>query len=214
VPDRAKAAIALGAAQAMSKQGLMANPTSEASFAQGYPAAISTLQTPVQAFTIADFQTAYGLGNSTAISGFSSKMAGAELMVRAGANVVLVYDNSAGWDAHTDFNAVTERNGMTAAIVKPLNTFLNRMLDVAGRNVVVALVGDFARALPNSGHAADLSATVFGKYVQHGTTGKVANNGSLPVAGPGVSGLWAYLAAAAHISTVSAFGANPHGLVA
>jgi hypothetical protein len=219
VPDRARAAVGLAAAQGMSKNGLTANPVSEASLAQGYPAIVSTLQMPQQAFSAAELQTAYGLGTNTAISegpgSLPGKLAGAELMVRAGTNVVLVYDNSAGWDTHGDNVAMRERVGMATFIAKPLNTFLDRMLNVAGRNVVVALVGDFARAIPGSGHATCLSATVFGKYCVNGTTGKVAQNGNtISMAGPGVSGLWAYLAAAAHISTVPAFGANPHGLVA
>jgi hypothetical protein len=215
VPDRARAATALAAAQGMSSHGLTANPVSEASLAQGYPTVVSTLQAPVQAFSLPDFQSAYGLGTATAISGFASKMAGAELMVRSGSNVVLIFDGSVGWDTHSNPSGNVERNGMAADIVKPLNTFLNRMLDVPGRNVVVALVGDFARVLPNSGHAKALSATVFGKYVVNGTTGALANNGdTLRTPGPGVSGLWSYLAAAAHVPTVQAFGPNPHGLVA
>jgi hypothetical protein len=213
VPDRARAATALAAAQGMSARDLKANPASEASLAQGYPAIVSTLQAPVKAFSLADFQSAYGLGSATAVSGFASKVAAAELMVNAGSNVVLIYDGSAPWDTHTHTDGTIERNGMAASIVKPLSTFLSRMLEAPGRNVVVALVGDFARTIPNSGHATDLSATVFGKYVTNGTTGAVTNQGSLPTTGPGVAGLWAYLAAAAHIPTVSAFGANPHGLV-
>jgi hypothetical protein len=88
------------------------------------------------------------------------------------------------------------------------------MLNVQGRNVVVALIGDFARYPPNNGHSVVLSATVFGKHVVNGTTGSVTNDGndfSTPT--PGISGLWSYLAAAAHCPTVPAFGANPHGLV-
>jgi hypothetical protein len=219
MPDRAKAAIGLAASQGMSKGGLKANPVSEASLAQGYPAIVSTLQAPLQTFSAAELQTAYGLGTTTAISegagSLPGKLAGAELMVRAGTNVVLVYDSSTGWDTHGDDVAMRERVGMATYVVKPLNTFLDRMLNVTGHNVVVALVGDFARALPGSGHSTCLSATVFGKYCVNGTTGTVAIDGNtISMSAPGVSGLWAYLAAAAHIPTVSAFGANPHGLVA
>jgi hypothetical protein len=73
-------------------------------------------------------------------------------------------------------------------------------------------MGDFARSLPGSNHQPNLSATVIGKYVQRGTTGRVDADVGLPPGTPGSLGLWSYLAAAGKVST-SPFGANPHPLV-
>jgi hypothetical protein len=212
MPDRAKAAIGLTASQAMSKANLAANPLSEESLAQGYPSIISTLEAPVQAVSLSGLQSAYGI-TGTAITNFASKMAGAELMVLAGANVITVFDNSARWDSHTDVTGTVVRNGMTASIVGPLNTFLDRMLNVTGRNVVVGLVGDFNRDLTGSNHSSNATMAVFGKYINNGTSAATLDNRGQFGSGsgvPGIQGMWSFLAAAAKIPTVPAFAANPH----
>ena len=48
--------------------------------------------------------------------------------------------------------------------------------------------------LNESGHATGVSATVMGKYVRAGTTGKVNANVALPPGTPSGDALWAYLA--------------------
>ncbi|MFZ5470843.1 MAG: hypothetical protein ACOZIN_15565, partial [Myxococcota bacterium] len=93
-----------------------------------------------------------------------------------------------------------------------LRTFINRMVADPNRNVVVAILGDFARSLPGSDHASSLSATVIGKYVRVGTTGRVAANVTLPTGSPAVAPFWAYLGKVLKTPT-EPFGANPHALV-
>ena len=65
------------------------------------------------------------------------------------------------------------------------------------------------RKLSGSDHQGNLTATVIGKNVKPGTTGKVAANVGLPAGTPSIAGFWAYLAAAAKAPAAS-FGANPH----
>lgn len=75
---------------------------------------------------------------------------------------------------------------MMAPLAPALKTFLARMVTAdAPRNVVVCLMGDFARSLPGSGHQPNLSATVIGKYVQRGTTGHVNADVAVPAGTPG-----------------------------
>jgi hypothetical protein len=94
-----------------------------------------------------------------------------------------------------------------------LRPFVSRMVNAPGRNVVVAIIGDFARSLPGSDHASALSATVIGKYVRTGTTGRMSDRVQLPQGTPSFAGFWAYLARLLNVAT-QPFGANPHtGLV-
>ena len=83
------------------------------------------------------------------------------------------------------------------------------MLEATGRNVTVAIYGDFARSLPGSNHQGNLTATVIGKNVRVGTTGKTAANVSLPAGTPGIQQFWSYLAAVTRAQE-NPFGANPH----
>ena len=59
---------------------------------------------------------------------------------------------------------------------------------------------------------ANLTATVIGKYVKLGTTGRVNAAVGLPNGSPGIEPFWAYLGAVAGASG-SPFGTNPHALV-
>jgi len=77
----------------------------------------------------------------------------------------------------------------------PLKVFMSRMLNRPDFNVAIVMLGDFARSLPGSDHASALSATVIGKYVKQGTTGKMASNVTLPAGCPAVLGFWSYLSA-------------------
>lgn len=93
-----------------------------------------------------------------------------------------------------------------------LKTFTDRTLAMTDRNVVTVIMGDFSRSLPGSNHQANLTATVIGKYVKLGTTGRVNGDVGLPSGTPGIDGFWAYLAAVLGGSGAP-FGANPHNLV-
>lgn len=206
--DRGGTARGLGAAQAMSKAVVAKHSKSLASVDQGLTSAISTLSKPVQPFSVAEFNAAYGL-NSTNVNNFNARMAAAELMVRSGTNFVIAQDG--GWDTHGDTNGNNVRNMVSQRIAPGLGTFLTRMVDGASaeRNVIVAIFGDFHRSLPGSDHQANLAALVIGKTFKNATTGKTAANVALPPGTPGIDGLWQVLAAAAKVDA-SPFGANPH----
>ena len=93
-----------------------------------------------------------------------------------------------------------------------LKVFTDRTLAMTDRNVVTVIMGDFSRSLPGSDHQANLTATVIGKYVKLGTTGRVNAAVGLPSGSPGINGFWAYLAAVLGASG-QPFGTNPHNLV-
>jgi hypothetical protein len=81
------------------------------------------------------------------------------------------------------------------------------------RNVNVVILGDFARSLPGSDHAAGVSATVIGRNVRVGTTGRFDADVRLAAGTPQAPGLWALLARLVNLP-FQPFGTNPHtGLV-
>jgi hypothetical protein len=207
VPDRTMALAGMEGGEEMSMNAMNASPASLDSLKNGYSAAIATLKQPAKTLDLPGLRTAYGIGNATAVTSFASKMAAAELMILAGANVVTLSDT--GWDTHGDTQGVTVRNKMTA-LMPAMNTFLNRMVAEPTRNVTFAIVGDFARSLPGSDHQPNLSVTVIGRNVKRGTTGRTQTGTvSLAQSTPGVQGMWAYLATLAKVGT-NPFGANPH----
>lgn len=213
VADREGAAKGITTAQAMSRGVLERSTESLSSIDQGLSAAVATLKKPVQPFDSNEFSTAYKL-NGTAVNNFNSRMAAAELMVRAGTNVVVAEDNGP-WDSHGDTNGNSVRNTMTQRIQPGLKTFLARMVDgaaAAERNVIVAVLGDFHRSLPGSDHQANVAALLIGKTIKNATTGKTDNRVSLAPSTPSVAGLWQCLAAAARVDA-SPFGANPHAVL-
>ncbi len=204
--DREGAAKGIAASEAMSKAGLTKNVTSLASVGQGFTAAVATLNKPIQPFNAAEFNTAYGL-NATAVRGFASQLAAAELMVRSGTNFVIAQNG--GWDTHGDTNGNTVRNKMTA-LQPALRTFLTRMSALmATQNVMVAVMGDFNRSLPGSDHQANNTALVIGKNIKNGTTGKTDTRVGLAATTPNVAGFWQLMGAAAKVDA-NPFGANPH----
>jgi hypothetical protein len=220
LPDRTIAAKGLTASQAMSKQRLTQNPTSLANISNGYGPSIAALEAPPQSFSYPATAAAYGLAPGvTAVTTFASKLAAAEVMIQAGANVCVIEDVSKtnpiaanlGWDVHGDPQGVAVRSQMGPNMAA-IGTWLTRSLAMTGRNVVTVFMGDFAEAPPNAGHSPNLSAAVFGKHCIQGTTGKVDASSLLPTGSPGVAGLYAYLTAALKLAT-QPFGANPHGLV-
>jgi hypothetical protein len=208
--DREGALAGLKTAQKLSGAELGRKAPALTSLGDGYGAIVDTLARPGATFDFKTLSTAYGLGAKTAIASPSSKFAAAELMTRAGANVVVIQDRS--WDTHKDITGNAVRTQFDKEIKAPLNTFLDRMLNLADRNVVVAMFGDFARSLPGSDHQPNLTALVFGKYVKRGSTGATDAKVSLPPGTASVPGYWAYVAAAAKIDGAP-FGQNPHGLI-
>ena len=208
IPDRGIQLAGMTGAQGMSQNALTGSPSSLVTLGDGYKAAIDTLKLPAKTFDLPGLQTAYSLGSSTAVSSFKSKLAAAELMIKAGTNVVSLFDTG-GWDTHGDTSGTVVRNKMTSYVLDPLNVFLNRMVADTTRNVVVAMIGDFARSLPGSNHQPNLSATVIGKYVKQGTTGKVNADVAVAANTPGIQGFWSYLGAVTKAPT-NPFGANQH----
>jgi hypothetical protein len=213
VADRAGAAKGVIAAQAMSRSLTAKHTKSLASVDPGLTAAIATLQKPVQPFNVAEFNTAYGL-RGTAVNNFSARMAAAELMVRSGTNVVVAQDDFV-WDTHGDSNGDDVRDKMAGRIAPGLRTFLTRMVEGGAdqRNVVVAILGDFHRSLPDSDHQANVSALVIGKTLKNATTGRTDGGVGLAPNTPSIAGLWQLLGAATKVDT-ALFGANPHAVLA
>lgn len=208
-PKRANSLVGLEGSQKMSNNVLTGSPQSMAPLKDGYDTAIAGLKLPPQTFDLPELKTAYKINTDT-VRSFASKLAAAELMVRANTNVVTIVDP--GWDTHGDNNGAEVRGKMNSYVGDPLQTFLTRMTSDPTRNVVVALFGDFSRSLPGSNHQPNLSTLVFGKYVKAGTSGRTDADVNLPANTPSVAGFWAYLAAAAKVQGTP-FGANPHAFV-
>lgn len=211
IPDRAIGANAITASKTMSERIRGNSPGMLTQLNEGYIAGVSTLQKPIQVFDYAAMATAYGMATTaTAVNNFTSQVACAELMITAGANVVVA--NDGGWDTHGDRTAANVRNMMNTRILPPLRTFITRMMNRADYNVNVVILGDFARSLPGSDHASAMSATVIGKYVKVGTTGKMAANVQLAAGTPSCMGLWQYLSALTK-TPGAPLGANPHASI-
>jgi hypothetical protein len=93
-------------------------------------------------------------------------------------------------------------------------------------NVVVAMIGDFARSMGQTdagdetanGHSDVLSASIMGKYVKTGTTGRTfvgpgyAEEKFVDGSPGGIQQLWAYIAEVLKVPS-NPFGKNPHPLV-
>ena len=208
IPDRGIAANGLIASRDMSNRQLAGSPRMLTSLTEGYQAGIATLQKPVKPFNFADLTTAYGVGATTrTVNNFTTQILAGELMIQAGANVVIALDG--GWDTHGDSNGNTVRNMMNTRILPPLKVFINRMMNRPDYNVGILIMGDFARSLPGSDHASAMSATVIGKYAKVGTTGKMSANVQLAAGTPSVPGLWSYLSEIMKVPA-NPFGANQH----
>lgn len=210
MPDRAIAAQGIAASHSSSKAEIEGNSNSLSSAVTAYDVAIKTLSKPSQPFNPQTLQTAYGL-NGTAITNFNSRIAAAELMIRAGANVVSIVN--VGWDTHGDTTGARVRTKFTNEILPGLKTFTDRMLtEQSEYNITVLILGDFARSLPGSDHATVTVATVMGHNVKQGTTGKVDASVGFLGPTPTVGGFWGYVAAIAGApkSTVDTFGGNQH----
>jgi len=212
MPKRDFAAKGLEGSKNMSAKRLDGNPQSLESVRNGYKAAYDTLVKPAEPFNAQELMTAYGL-TATTVTNMSSKFAAAELMIRSGTNVVTMVDGGAlNYDTHGDTSGARARQKFTQSVMPGLKVFTDRMLHLPDKNVVVVIFGDFARSLPGSDHASVTVATVMGKYVKVGTTGKVDANVGLPSGTPSINGLWGMLAAAAKAPTaaIQGMGGNPH----
>ena len=212
VPDRAIAERAIAASRFMSAKTLVNSPRLTRTLGEGYGAAVETLQKPVKSYNYVSLANAYGFQpTTTAVTNFTTQVAAAEVMIEAGANVCVAVNG--GWDTHGDRDGASVRNMMNTRILPPLRVFINRMVADTRRNVNVMIVGDFSRSLPGSDHAAGVSATVIGKNVRVGTTGRVDADVRLAAGTPQGLGLWAYLARLTNLP-YQPFGSNPHtGLV-
>lgn len=211
-PDRQVAEKAVAASRFMSTRTMLTSPAQTKTLGEGYAAAIDSLQRPVKTYDYVALSSAYGFAStSTAVNNFTMQIAAAEVMFEAGANVAVAVNG--GWDTHGDRDGAAVRGMMNSRILPPLRTFISRMVADPTKNVNVVIMGDFARSLPGSDHAAGMSATVIGRNVRVGTTGKMDASVRLPAGTPQGTGLWAYLARLTGLPT-QPFGINPHtGLV-
>jgi Protein of unknown function (DUF1501) len=212
-PARNRAATAASAARAMSQNAFGAKPASLSLAKQGYDTLVSSLGELPLDIDVNAVASAYGTTSGASLADMPSMLAAAELMLRAGTNVVTM--TNTGWDTHGDRTGTTVRQLMSSNIIPALTTFLTRLQSdptLAAQNVSVILHGDFARSLPDSDHAPALSALVIGPNVRVGTTGHVTPNVTFATE-PGASmQMWSYMAALSKVPT-NPFGANPHDLV-
>jgi hypothetical protein len=157
---------------------------------------------------------AYGASPAaTAISDLKTTLVAVELLVRGGTSVVFAQPAFVGradrqFDTHSDSAGVKAREIMSS-IIRDVGTFVGRAMEIPGRNVVVALMGEFSRTVGASDHAPGGTATVIGKHVQTGSAGAQTAGGLPPPTSPPVAGLWAYLATVLEVKE-HPFGVNPH----
>lgn len=224
-PSRPSAAAALETSQGMSQREIGTNPGRLAPLTEAYNSSVASLKkAPPKPVTFEELDTAYGLGGKTDVTSvYAAMLAGAELMIRSGgSNVVHIGDYGlASWDFHqlsggTSQNVTFSRNkfkgnvgGFGSSRIKPLITFINRMLNQPDRNVVVAVSGELVR-LPNGDHGDGTVAMLFGKYVKPGISfGVTSSTARFDPNTPGPKGFWA-AAAAALKCPGTPFGENPH----
>jgi hypothetical protein len=195
-----------------SKPTIEKHKQSLSSVDQGFTSLAATLAKPIIPFNAAQFNTDYGLNGATNVNNFRSRMAAAELMARAGANIVIAQDG--GWDTHGDTQGNNVRNMMGTRIVPGLTPIFNFMVQSAAeRNVTLVMFGDFNRSMPGSDHQANLTALVIGNNIKNGTTARTATGTvGLAATTPSIPGLWQMLSSAVKLD-VSPFGANPHTAV-
>jgi hypothetical protein len=242
-PDRAIQAAVNARVVEMSTPHLDENPRSLVTLREGYNTAQNLLSRPPKPVDFAAIEAAYQLTanrsfdyETSKTQGFLTQFAAAEILIRSGTNVVFMEDGGEyihetqflyTWDAHAPggTKGIHERRLM-GNMLPGLRAFTSRMLEDPDYNVVVAFIGDFARSngATNSGdetengHSDVLSASVMGKYVKTGTTGRTYDAGYSDerfIGGKtpgGIRELWAYLADVLKVPS-NPFGSNPHRLV-
>ena len=225
-PARTDAALSLETSDALSKRMAKRNPTRLVALDDSYKAVVEALRKPPPPpVTFADIAAAYDIGASTEVSSFASMMAGAEIMIRAAnSNVVHVCDlGYAAWDFHGATNGRSDdglysrrkwkgEGAFKGSRIAPLRTFVSRMLNAPGRNVVICISGELAR-LPDGSHADGTVAVLLGKHVKRGVSYGVDSRARFVPGTPGVPAFWAAVADALKIPG-RPFGANPHAIIA
>lgn len=223
-PDRGRLASTLEASQDISTRHIATNPGRLASLGESYDAAVDVLRKPLPPpVTFDEVNKAYGLGGRSAIvpgaaTSFAAQLAGAEIMIRAaGSNVIHLSDFEPMWDFDANVNGPRSRDRFlgsgTYSRLAPIRTFLERMLNFPGKNVVVAISGEFVRETTGHGHGAGVVAAVFGKNIKQGLSYPVNGQARFAAGTPGSMGFWAGIAAACKVPG-QPFGANPHALLA
>jgi hypothetical protein len=163
---------------------------------------------------LAQIAAAYGASPAaTAISDVRTTLTAVELLVRGGTSVVFAQPVFVGradrqFDTHSDAEGVKAREIMSS-IIGEVRTFVARAMEIPGRNVVIALMGEFSRTVGESDHAPGGTTTVIGKHVRTGTGGPQTAGGLPPPTSPPPAGLWAYLATVLQLKD-HPFGVNPH----
>ncbi len=222
-PDRIRLASTLEAAQDISARQLETNPGRLSTLSASYDAAATSLRKPLPPpVSFDEVDKAYALGGRSAIvpggaTSFAAQLACAEIMIRAaGSNVVHVSDFEPMWDFDANVNGPRSRDRFrgagTYSRIAPIRTFLERMLNFPGKNVVVAISGEFVRETTGHGHGGGVVAAVFGKYVKQGLSFPVNAQARFSATTPGTMSFWAAIAAALRVPG-QPFGANPHALI-
>ncbi|HET9155661.1 MAG TPA: hypothetical protein VFN91_03270 [Myxococcaceae bacterium] len=163
---------------------------------------------------LGELMVAYGVDPwVTSISDTKTTLLAAELLVRGGSSVVFAQPAFVGrpdrqFDTHSDAEGVKARD-ILKSILGELRTFIVRAMEIPGRNVVIALMGEFSRTVGESDHAPGGTTTVIGKHVKTGTAGPQTAGGLPPPTSPPPAGLWAYLATVLQLKE-HPFGVNPH----
>ncbi|WP_243295898.1 DUF1501 domain-containing protein [Geothrix mesophila] len=168
----------------------------------------------VPAFDHQEAAAAYGLAQGIReIADTPSTFLATEMLVRGGTSIVFSQPAYLGrpdrqFDIHKELNGATDRKIMSQ-LIPSLQIFLDRMLTLSNRNVVVALFGEFSRTVTTSDHEPGGTATIIGKHVRCGTAGPQNPDGSMPPNTPGTGALWAFLADALRLED-HPFGSNPN----
>ena len=219
-PTRAESALTLETAGGpLSARTGMTNPARMGSYGTAYTAAVDSLRKPLPPpLTFAEIDAAYGLKGSSSVNSFAAMLAGAEIMIRAaGSNVIEVTEFAPMWDFDANLSGPRSRDKFTgtgtyagaASRIAPIKTFLTRMLNYPGKNVVVAISGEFVRLLNGHGHGDGTVAALFGKNVKQGLSYPCNASARFSANTPNQAGFWAAVAAACGVPG-QPFGANPH----
>jgi len=194
--------------------GISVNPAAEHGVAFEHITKLDDTRRSFSAVQFDAIRQAYGVsGGRTAIDDQRSTFAGVEALIHAGANVIFAQPAYTGredrqFDTHRDDIGKVARDIM-APITPSLTTFLDRVMNLPGRNVVTLLTGEFSRTLPEADHAKGGTATVIGRYVKTGQAGRQQPDGSPPEHAPPPEALWAYVASALRLEATP-FGSHPH----
>ncbi|MFK7827417.1 MAG: hypothetical protein AB8G05_24950 [Oligoflexales bacterium] len=205
-PSREFTTQVLTAAEKLSMANLQAN-SQLATFGNGLSSGIETLRQPIQTLNPQELLNAYSLNNKlVSKASLASQLACAELLMLSNTNVTLC--RQPDWDTHGDPKMNLAIRKMRTEVIPALEVFISRVFgdpdnnidplpQFANKNVVVAIVGDFCRTAPKSGHGTGLAATVFSKNIKTGSTANVNQRGDIANSTPNVAAFWSFLASMA-----------------